>query len=240
MKCAIFLGPTFHGLDPGLLNDVDVLPPAACGDILRQVQGGRKVIALVDGVFEAQAAVWHKEILYAISRGCHVLGAASMGALRAAECCGHGMEGVGRVFESYRSGARLSDADVAIVHGPEELGYVPLSVSLVDVEYATNRLARTRTISPATATRLLRVACKTNYKQRSWTELFSAAIPASQHRSLEQRIAAMGPLQKARDALSLLARLKTLEPNPPAASNDFINTIFFQKLMETIHENNNA
>ena len=62
------------------------------------------MIGLVDGRYEDIAAVWHKEILYAIEQGALVFGAASMGALRAAECADFGMIGVGAVFERYRSG----------------------------------------------------------------------------------------------------------------------------------------
>ena len=40
---------------------------------------------IIDGSFQSQPAVRHKEILWALSRGIPVIGAASMGALRAAE-----------------------------------------------------------------------------------------------------------------------------------------------------------
>ncbi|MEJ0097006.1 MAG: TfuA-like protein [Bauldia sp.] len=51
----------------------------------KAVLAGASVIGLVDGVFENVASVWHKEILYALSEGVQVFGAASMGALRAAD-----------------------------------------------------------------------------------------------------------------------------------------------------------
>ncbi len=46
-----------------------------------------------------------------------------MGALRAAECTIFGMTGVGVVYGDYASGVRTSDADVAINHAPEEMGF---------------------------------------------------------------------------------------------------------------------
>ena len=70
------------------------------------VSAGATVIGIVDGYFEYVAPVWHKEILYALSSGCTVLGAASMGALRACECAAFGMRGIGRIFEDYREGVR--------------------------------------------------------------------------------------------------------------------------------------
>ena len=53
------------------------------------VDGRAQVI--VDGSFQWTPAVWHKEILWAMGRGVHVFGAASMGALRAAELDGFGL-----------------------------------------------------------------------------------------------------------------------------------------------------
>ncbi|RUX68847.1 hypothetical protein EN904_03020 [Mesorhizobium sp. M7A.F.Ca.CA.001.07.2.1] len=63
---------------------------------MRAVLEGRKVIGLIDGLFESGPAVWHKEILFALDAGCRLLGAASMGALRAAECWQFGMIGIGK------------------------------------------------------------------------------------------------------------------------------------------------
>jgi len=72
--------------------------------VLRALVDRPRVIGIVDGYFERVPAVWHKEILWAMSRGVHVLGAASMGALRAAELHPFGMVGVGAIFEGFRDG----------------------------------------------------------------------------------------------------------------------------------------
>src|SRR5262245_4299213 len=113
---------------------LDMRPPAACGDILRAVRDGARAIGLIDGLFGDSPSVWHKEILAALAEGIPVYGAASMGALRAAECHRFGMIGVGRIFSEYRDGLRVADSDVAVVHGPAEVRYRPLTEALVDVE----------------------------------------------------------------------------------------------------------
>lgn len=95
---------------------------------------GARTIGLIDGLYGDCAAVWHKEILFALSSGIAVFGAASMGALRAAECEAFGMIGIGDIFEAYRDSHRVSDADVAVSHAPGELGYRPLTIALVDAE----------------------------------------------------------------------------------------------------------
>ena len=69
--------------------------------------------------------VWHKEILWAMAQGIHVFGAASIGALRAAELDAFGMRGIGRIYEAFRDGVLEDDDEVAVLHGPEELGYPP-------------------------------------------------------------------------------------------------------------------
>ena len=64
-----------------------------------------RAIGIIDGVFLDVASVWHREILWALSQGVHVFGAASMGALRAAELDGFGMRGVGRSTPRIATGA---------------------------------------------------------------------------------------------------------------------------------------
>jgi hypothetical protein len=123
----LFAGPSLYRTDwsAGRVRDgVDCRGPAAQGDIARAVVEGAAAIGLVDGRYEDIAAVWHKEILYAIEQGVPVFGAASMGALRAAECADFGMIGLGAVYERYRSGGLADDAAVAQLHAPAELGYL--------------------------------------------------------------------------------------------------------------------
>ena len=62
------------------------------------------MIGLIDGYFDGVPAVAHKEILWALDQGIRVLGAASMGALRAAELAPFGMEGVGAIWRDYADG----------------------------------------------------------------------------------------------------------------------------------------
>ena len=110
MTPLIFAGPSLYTVTPEQLSGIDLRPPAGKGDLLAAIRAGAKVIGIVDGTFEYGASVWHKEILFAIRQGVAVFGAASMGALRAAECADFGMIGIGRVFADYAAGRRRSDA----------------------------------------------------------------------------------------------------------------------------------
>src|SRR4051794_1463402 len=101
----VFLGPSLSWNEArNVLPNATFLPPAKAGDVYLAVKDGAMVIGIIDGFFEQVPAVWHKEVLYALSKGVHVFGAASMGALRAAELHPFGMIGVGRIFEAYRDG----------------------------------------------------------------------------------------------------------------------------------------
>ena len=84
MKSVVFLGPTLSVEDARRELDALYLPPVAQGDVYRIARQKPFAIGIVDGVFDRRPAVWHKEILWALAQGVHVLGAASMGALRAA------------------------------------------------------------------------------------------------------------------------------------------------------------
>src|SRR6185436_15392645 len=78
----VFLGPSLPIADAVRVLDAVYLPPVAVGDVYRLVREARpRRIAIIDGYFERMAAVWHKEILFALERGVAVYGAASMGAL---------------------------------------------------------------------------------------------------------------------------------------------------------------
>ncbi|HEV2845785.1 MAG TPA: TfuA domain-containing protein, partial [Thermoanaerobaculia bacterium] len=86
-------------------------------------------------------AMSHKELLYALDAGVRVIGAASLGALRAVELTPWGMIGVGRVFEAYRDGELDGDDEVALLHAPAEFGYRPMTVALVEVREALRGIA---------------------------------------------------------------------------------------------------
>lgn len=129
----VFVGPSLRPEDRKHPS-IRFLPPARQGDVLRCLHQAQPVaIGIIDGYFGTELAVHQKEILEAIAIGIPVLGAASMGALRASELSPYGMVGVGGIYREYQSGTLSSDADVAVTHAPAELGYVATTVALVDV-----------------------------------------------------------------------------------------------------------
>jgi hypothetical protein len=106
IRTVYFVGPSLYGVKvlDRLPGEV-FLPPAKQGDLLRVVLENRpKRIVLIDGTFHQSLSVWHKEIGFALMRGVVVIGAASMGALRAAEMHRYGMIPIGKIAQMYVDG----------------------------------------------------------------------------------------------------------------------------------------
>jgi hypothetical protein len=106
MTMYVFLGPSLSVAEARGILDAHYLPPVTMGDVTRLVARRPSAIGIIDGLFERVPAVWHKEILFALSQGIPVYGASSMGALRAAELEAFGMIGIGQIFAAYRDGER--------------------------------------------------------------------------------------------------------------------------------------
>lgn len=199
----LFIGPSLYGETPDLTG-ISVRSPARQGDIAKAVLEGAGAIGLVDGYFDAVAAPWHKEILFALARGVTMLGSSSMGALRAAECAAFGMIPVGAIAQEYCSGVLDDDAAVAISHGPEELGYPPLTEPLVNVKPTLDRLRSLQLISGAEHLRIWERACHLHFKDRS----AEAMIPARERIDILAAYRQHRVNRKAQDALLLIAELK--------------------------------
>src|SRR5215207_9624276 len=133
MRAIVFSGPSLPLSAVPQRPDLEWRPPLRQGDLRRAAMEGPDVLGVVDGYFETSPTVWHEEILFALDRGIAVYGAASIGALRAAELRTYGMIGVGRIFEWFRDGTLKDDDEVALLHGPPELGFLPLTEAMVNV-----------------------------------------------------------------------------------------------------------
>jgi hypothetical protein len=234
MTAVVFAGPSVHGVAAGELTGTDLRPPAGCGDLARAVRDGARVVALVDGVFETAPAPWHKEILWALSKGVAVYGASSIGALRAAEMHRFGMRGVGRIFRLYRSGAIIDDDEVALAHGPRELAYVPLTEAMINVR-ATMRLARRQgIIAEATEAAIVAAAKRIFYKERTYPEIFKRAArdKAKGVHALERWAATNARDVKRDDALRLVGVLRG-QNNPSPIKPTFVRTTLWSVFEET-------
>ena len=132
------------------------------------------MIGIIDGYFDGQPAVWHKEVLWALSQGIAVFGASSMGALRAAELYPFGMCGVGKIFQAFRDGTLTDDDEVALIHGPGETGYLRLSEPMVNIRATLERAVSEHVIDRHTGDKLVAAAKAQFYQQRTWASVAAA------------------------------------------------------------------
>lgn len=175
----VFIGPTLPAKDvTARLGGCTILPPAAAGDFLKLPAEAGDVVGLVDGYFRQQGAIRHKEILALINRGVRVLGAASMGALRAAELHPYGMAGVGRIFDWYCRGAIDGDDEVALVHLDEDESYAAVTLPLVNLRHDLDRARAKGVLSARAAADIVLAAQSLPYHDRDLERIFERARTA--------------------------------------------------------------
>jgi hypothetical protein len=216
----VFIGPTLSPDEGRAVLDAVYLPPVAQGDVYRVALQRPRAIGIVDGYFERMPAVWHKEILWAMAQGIHVYGAASMGALRAAELAAFGMEGVGRIFEAYRDGVLEDDDEVAVAHGPAEEGYRAQSEPMVNVRATLAAAEAAGIVAPATRAALEAIAKELFYPERVYPRILGrgaeAELPTAELAALRVWLSAHRVDQKREDALAMLRAMRDwLATNPP-------------------------
>src|SRR6516164_1004601 len=169
------LAPAFRPSDPVF----EWRPPVKQGEVYEAAQNRPAIIGIIDGYFEVTPTVWHKEILWAMAQGIHVYGSASIGALRAAELHSFGMTGLGRIFAAYRDGVLCDDDEVAVTHGPEELGYPAVTEAMVNIRATLDKAAAEGVLDGWLAAQLIGIGKALFYKKRSWDAILQLAITHS-------------------------------------------------------------
>jgi hypothetical protein len=221
VTACIFVGPTLWR-DP-VPGHVARFEPAALGSVYRAVEAGYDRIGIVDGLFGNAPAVWHKEILFALSNGIQVLGAASMGALRAAELASYGMAGIGTIYRMYRRGSWSDDDEVAVLHAPRELSYQPLSEPMADIRITLRRMTARRVIEVVVERELVARMKATHFSARTGAELdrqWIDLLGADRGRAAACAFCELRVEAKRRDGLLLAARLSADPTMPPVPRPD--------------------
>jgi hypothetical protein len=247
VNALVFLGPTLPRHEAAAVLDATFLPPARQGDVYRAVHTHRpRAIGLIDGVFLDVPAVWHREILWALSEGTHVFGAASMGALRAAELAPFGMRGVGTIYEAFRAGhwtgdvtAFEDDDEVAVIHAPTDAGGAALSDAMVDLRASLAAAQAAGVIDSDGRDALVTAMKSLHFPVRSFARLHHEAHlilnqPAAtrltdwltQHRVAQKRLDAIAMLEQ-------LACLLANDPPPFRAPFRFERALVWEQFVRT-------
>lgn len=211
MNIVIFGGPSIPAEDArSIVPGASFRGPAACGDVCRACIEGADFIGIIDGYFDHRLSVWHKEILWALSGGARVYGAASMGALRAAELDIYGMVGVGAIYEMFKSGELEDDDEVAVLHEPAERGYATCSDAMVNIRATLRAALSAAVIDSEEEAAFIAAAKALHYPERSFDALAAGtgAAMGFQPSRLREWFGVNGLVdQKLADALAMLRRI---------------------------------
>ncbi|HUI40115.1 MAG TPA: TfuA-related McrA-glycine thioamidation protein [Methanothrix sp.] len=216
-RIVVFLGPSLprdeaeRFLKEKGIQDAECLPPAKRGDIYRAARDCAKIICLIDGVFFQDCSVAHKEVLFAMERGARVIGASSMGALRASELDVYGMEGVGEIYQAYRSGDLISDDEVALIFDP--FTFEPLSEPLVNIRFNLYLAQKSGIIDAVARERLFEAARSLYFPERTYERVLLASetlVPKDALERLRDYLKDRRRDFKREDAVTALERVKEI------------------------------
>lgn len=151
-------------------DDVEVIykRPIKRGDLGHDIKENPDIIGIIDGVFHQNSSVGHKEILNVLDKGVTVVGASSMGALRASEMDSLGMIGIGYVYEQYATGKVASDDDVAVMLDSDTLE--ALSEPLINMDYVFTNAVSENIITETQKDELIEIAKSTFYPKRNYSQ----------------------------------------------------------------------
>jgi hypothetical protein len=231
----VFVGPTLAEKEARAELDAVYLPPVSAGDVYRLWWRRPRVIGIIDGYFDGVPAVWHKEIMWIMERGVHVFGAASMGALRAAELDTFGMNGVGWVYRAFRDGTLERDDEVAVRHGAAEDGYGVLSEAMVNIRRTLGAAEQQGIVSAATRDILTVTATALFYRDRNWPGLLRAGgaggADAAELGALRRWLPTGRIDQQADDAMAMLREIHgflATDPAPQQVGWSMANTAMWE------------
>lgn len=209
----IYLGPSLPLHEAELIlpsgSAVQYCPPVKRGDLAAAIAAKPKIIGIIDGLFFENASVGHREILGAMKVGIRVIGASSMGALRAAELSSFGMEGVGEVYRRYQEGEIESDDEVALICDP--VSNTALSEALVNIRITLEKAESSGIITPEERMALFSEAQKRYYPDRTWTQVIrGAGLPSDRTEEILLWVKTSRVEQKQDDAKAALKYIATL------------------------------
>ena len=155
------------------------------------------------------------------------------------------MQGIGRIFEAYRDGVITDDDEVAVVHGPQEMGYRARTVPLVNIR-ATLELALKQGVITEQAHRVLIDAARSLfYWDRTYGALIEkceACVDGQILDKFSDWVSDNAVDQKRYDAIEMLERVRELPVGPLRVTYQFQRTSAWENLIEEVraHTDNQA
>ena len=207
-KTWVCIGPTLTHADVmAILPEAEILPPIAAGDLWNLPLQPGDTLAIIDGLFLQCRSIRHKELIDAMHRGVRVAGAASLGALRAAELERAGMIGMGMIFHWYVDRVIEGDDEVAVVHRDAQDEYRQVTRALVDLRATFARAVSTGVMSESLAAEVIAIIGSMPFGLRDDDTIVERLTAASGHGSAQvyqQAVRDCWVDAKAEDARALL------------------------------------
>lgn len=215
-KPIVYLGPTLNREEASKILDADYRDPAKKGDFLRlsHTSDEKKYVGFIDGVFLHDYPPSPIEVYHLATRkNIELIGASSLGALRAVELEKFGMKGIGKIFQLFKNGILNADDEVAVTFVRDK--NILQSEALIDIRFNLFLAYKKGIITKQTKKRFVKTAKNIYFPFRNYEDivrLTEEQFP-SIHDELENfrdYILKNRDSLKARDARKLLKYLKTL------------------------------
>jgi TfuA protein len=210
----IFLGPSLSRQKAKNILEADYRPPAKKGDLLRLADLTKDIamVGLVDGFFLQDYPPTPIEVYQlATKKNILLVGAASLGALRAVELEKFGMIGIGKIFELYKTGKIDGDDEVAVTF--EEGGHTLQSEAMIDIRFNLFIARRKGIIDENTKRQITKVAKNVYFPFRNYADILDLSkrqypLSDSYIESFRAYITSNRESLKERDAIKLLKYMR--------------------------------
>ncbi|MGB5089394.1 MAG: TfuA-like protein [Nitrososphaeraceae archaeon] len=215
-KPIVYLGPTLNREEASKILDADYRDPAKKGDFLRlsHTSDEKKYVGFIDGVFLHDYPPSPIEVYHLATRkNIELIGASSLGALRAVELEKFGMKGIGKIFQLFKNGILDADDEVAVTFVRDK--NILQSEALIDIRFNLFLAYKKGIITNQTKKRSVKIAKNIYFPFRNYEDvirLTEEQFPST-HDELENfrdYILKNRDSLKARDAKKLLKYLKTI------------------------------
>ena len=215
-KPIVYLGPTLSREEAIKILDADYRDPAKKGDFLMLSRDSdeKKYVGFVDGVFLHDYPPSPIEVYHLATRkNIDLIGASSLGALRAVELEKFGMKGIGKIFQLYKNGIINADDEVAVtfVRGSNILQ----SEAMIDIRFNLFLAYKRGIITNETKKKIAKIAKNIYFPFRNYEDIIKLTqqqLPSiyDELEGFRSYIMKNRDSLKARDAIKLLKYLKTM------------------------------
>jgi hypothetical protein len=215
-KPIVYLGPTLNREEASKILDADYRDPAKKGDFLRlsHTSDEKKYVGFIDGVFLHDYPPSPIEVYHLATRkNIELIGASSLGALRAVELEKFGMKGIGKIFQLFKNGILNADDEVAVTFVRDK--NILQSEALIDIRFNLFLAYKKGIITKQTKKRFVKTAKNIYFPFRNYEDI--ARLTEEQFPSIHDELENFRDYilknrdsLKARDARKLLKYLKTI------------------------------